>query len=259
MEKIKQWYEKLPNRLAEEKLEMEKTHPNFEFFFAKNGNVCWKGKVSVRDNSGKLCLENCEYNPLEIIVECLPDYPQSMPIVYDIKDILKQHNCIHLHPNSNKICYGIRHRDLACNFHQESRIKDIIPQIGYFILGQWKSEQKGNQWDNDRLHGVLGFIEEELLNGNFKPKELCPCGNPKLYKNCCMPEVESILKNIIEKIEENKKIKYKTDFKQKEKCTCKSGSKYKKCCYPRQYFIQPILLFISKNNFFKLIKKLNST
>gem|GEM_PF-5755490 len=92
------------------------------------------------DERGNLYPENCDYNPLSIKIECLSDYPKSIPLVYDVKEVLNKHNCTHIHPQSNKICYGLRGTKDKCNFHLADRIKDVVQQIGTFIYGQWRAE-----------------------------------------------------------------------------------------------------------------------
>lgn len=232
MEAVVQWYAAYPERLEKEDSLVKGSFPGFSFFTNEEGNACWKGLVDVRDEFGNLCPANCEYNPLEIIVECPPDYPHSIPRVYDVNGILRKHSCKHLHPDSNKICYGIRGRESSMNFHEYATIRDLIRQIAIFIYQQYKAEQNGNVWETDRLHGEYGLLQSELEQGEFVSSNLCPCGNGASYQECCMPKVEKLIKIICK--HENIPI---TLLGRNDKCGCYSGKKYKKCCKERCYFI----------------------
>lgn len=247
-----QWYKTNTERYEEEKIKIEELWPEFKPFINQDGNACWTGEVKTLDQNTEL-FPKCEYNPLSITIECLHDYPKSNPIVYDDKEILKKHNCIHLHKNSNKICYGMRGLDENCNFDKNTKIVDLISQIGIFIFQQWQAEQNGGKWENDRLHGVLGFLEHELKKGNISIYQLCPCGRGEIYLNCCLPKVQKMLIDIFNGL----KLTLPKKIGRNQKCPCEDMIKYKHCCDPRKYFIRQLLPYMERDKILLLLEGLS--
>jgi len=255
-ELIEQWYLKDTERYEEEKQLLESSFPLFKHFLdPDNGNACWVGEVEVRNKNGELYPMDCEYNPLRITVECPPNYPDTIPLVHDNDGILRKHDCTHLHADSDKICYGMRELDPGCNFHMDVRIKDLIYQIGVFIVNQWDAENNNGEWEDDRLHGQFGFLEHELKYKNIPLSNPCPCGSKNLsYELCHLNEIE----NLIRKVIEEGKLPSPKRAERNEKCPCGSGIKYKKCCDPRLYFIQHLVQYSDEEEVYSCLKRLSN-
>lgn len=255
MEKIlRQWHEIDLGRYQEEQSRIQDSFPGrFQHYLDKDGNACWEGKVEVRDEKSGELYPKCEYNPLQIKIVCGKDYPKTIPDVFDVNGILRQHGCIHLHEGTDKICYGMRGLDKNCNFHKDTRIDNLITQIGVFIFNQWVAENNEGVWARDRLHGIAGFLEYEIEN-SIPLNEPCPCGKNSLYINCCLANVEKEISDISQKLD----IKPSKKLKRNELCPCSSGKKYKKCCFPRKKFIAKLMVYLSKDQLLQIFKEISS-
>lgn len=235
-ERLSQWHIYDKKRYTQE-IELMKNYPFMSHYIDdETGNACWRWAVKCLDEDGCLYPKNCEYNPLDIIIECLHDYPRSMPLVYDMNDVLKRHGCIHINEWSNRICYWLRGTEDKCNFHLNDRIKNIVEQIGTFIYGQWVAEQSWWKWESDRPHWVIGILEYECHNGCISANDPCPCGKNATYFNCCLKSVEMLIRQNL-----RQRMWYIGDnYWRRKTCPCGSGKKYKDCCEWRTVFLRII-------------------
>ena len=133
-----------------------------------------------------------------------PDYPKSLPTVWETAERIPREMDRHVHPSNGAICLGVAEElwlAMSGDFSLD-RVLDI--PVRNFLIGNSLVEQ-GQEWPSgDRSHGVQGIVEfyasllgtkdeygllrflRSFLLGKPKGHWPCPCGSGGILRKCHM-------------------------------------------------------------------------
>jgi hypothetical protein len=167
------------------------------------------GAVVIKGTLG-ISHEGVEVDRYSLELKLPPDYPKSLPTVWETAERIPREMDRHVHPSNGAICLGVAEELwLAMNGDFSlDRVLDI--PVRNFLIGNSLVEQ-GQDWPSgDRSHGVQGVIEfYETLIGikgeralllflrSFILKKLkghwpCPCGSGSILRRCHMEGVRQL-------------------------------------------------------------------
>ena len=235
----------IPARLEQEKSEMLERYPDFSLpyyapapWYPQISVVVWAGKVHCSDEEGGIL------RSLGVNIYCLPNYPQSLPVVYDNPRTLTPEQCHHHMYSNGSLCYG-DDRDERLRPDKIS-IATVVDFLVYFTGYLWSYEQ-GMGWPHEHLHRDIDILSREINGEKIVKNTECPCGQGETYRRCHLEKVRHLIKQMTK---ESVNVEYRDRWVQPNTpCPCNSGKQYKRCCQKKhdgETFSQSALFMLLK-------------
>ena len=235
----------IPSRLEQEKSEMLERYPDFSLpyyapapWYPQISVVVWTGIVHCPDGEGGIL------RSLGVNIHCLPNYPQSLPVVYDNPRTLTAEQCHHHMYSNGSLCYGDK-RDERLRPDKIS-VATVVDFLVYFTGYLWCYEQ-GQDWPHEYLHRDIDILSREINREKIARGAECLCGMGKTYRCCHLGKVKDLIKKMT-KVSVN--VQYNDIWvPPNSSCPCKSGKEYKRCCkkkHDRENFFQAPLFMLLK-------------
>lgn len=209
------WYKRNPEKFECFKKLIDENYPTLNVFI-ENGNVVVVGTLVLKDESGK------ETEKFRIKIKTLPDYPKSVPTVWELDGRIPMIPDAHMNKEQGA-CLFFRDERYKY-FPLDSTIVDFIegPVKSYFIGAGYYLIKK--VWPNEiRTHFIGGLYDSyiELLKGqglsiengdlgkkiilkflsylnmrNIDERKKCFCGSGGPIKNCHLEFLKEMQKKI---------------------------------------------------------------
>jgi hypothetical protein len=167
------------------------------------------GAVVVKGTLG-VSHEEVEVDRYSLELKLPDDYPNNLPMVWEMAERIPREMDRHVYPDSGALCLGvIEELWLAMNGNFAlDRVLDI--PVRNFLIGNSLVEQ-GQDWPSgDRSHGTPGVVEfyasllgtkdevsllrflQSFLLGKLKGHWPCPCGSGNNLRRCHMNGVKQL-------------------------------------------------------------------
>lgn len=200
------WFTKDPRLVAEIEQDLG-SHPQLHLVLAGPGQAHVRGTFPVRSTEGE------ELDHYQVRIELPDDYPDALPIVFEVGERIPRIADRHINPDGSACvmlpddrwrCFppGARFRlFLDGPLHQFFLAQSLVELGESWPFGQWSHGPKGRleyyQWllsttDVSIVRKTLGL----LAKVDFKPHVDCPCGSGRRAGECCSSRLRSLRRRI---------------------------------------------------------------